>query len=103
MNIIILRNFKRDTGYSIDNANEKFTTYWHFFEEVKADEFYKNYCEWMEENLSLLTRESSEYIYSFMPDWIKEQPRNLDPTFYGTVSSGGDERVMLTIKSILNL
>ena len=103
MNIIRRRDFKKDTGYSIDETNDKYTTYWHYFEEVKADEFYRNYCEWMEANLALLTNESSEYVYSFMPEWVKEQTHGLHPTFYGTGSRGGDEVVMNTIKSILKI
>jgi hypothetical protein len=103
MSIILRRKFKEDTGYAIDETHPKTTTYWHFYEEVREEEYYRNYTEWLENNCAILLEEDSEYIYSFMPDWVKEQPEGLNPQFYGTFSAGGDEQVMLKIKSILKL
>lgn len=103
MSIILRRKFREDTGYSIDETHQIYTTYWHFNEEVGEGEYYKHYLDWIENNCAILLDSESRYIYSFMPDWVKEQPEDLDRTFYGTGSSGGDEQVMLRIKSILKL
>lgn len=93
--------FKRDTGYSIDKSNKSTTTYLHFNEEITEGEYYRKYTEWLESRCAILIDEDSEYIYSFMPEWVKEQPEGLDPTFYGTGSSGGDRQVKERIKQLL--
>jgi len=94
------KEFERDTGYKIDKTHPTIITYWHFYEEIREEEYYRHYSEWLESNCALLLEKDSEYIYSFMPPWVKEQPEGLNPTFYGTGSAGGDEQVMLKIKSI---
>ena len=103
MNYKIEIEFKKDTGYTIDRTNPNVTTYWHFYEEIKEGEYYRKYAQWLENNCALLTLEDSEYIYSFMPEWVKEQPKDLDAYLYGTGSSGGDAQVKERILSILKL
>jgi len=34
-----------------------------------------------------------KFLMSFVPEWAKEVPRGLDPTFYGTLSYDGDMKV----------
>ena len=37
-----------------------------------------------------LTEDDKNFLWSLMPQWVKEQPKELDPTFYGTLSREGD-------------
>lgn len=50
-----------------------------------------------------MTREESEYIWKLMPEWVKEQPKDLPAPFYGTLSREGDLEVSKRVKKILNL
>lgn len=95
--------FERETGYKKDETNPNITTYWHIYAAVSEVEYYKHYCEWLEDNCVILTQEQAEDIFWYMPDWIKEQPEGLNPQFYGTGSAGGDREQMFKIKSILKL
>jgi len=42
-----------------------------------------------------------QYMYSLLPDWTKEVPKGLDPTFYGTLSYEGDKLVKIRIENIM--
>lgn len=47
--------FREETGYSIDTTNG--TTYWHVYEEVTAEEYYKRYSHWLEDNCDILAKQ----------------------------------------------
>ncbi len=48
-----------------------------------------------------MKKEDKDYLWSLMPDWVKEVPKGLDPTFYGTLSREGDKEVQKKVKKLL--
>ena len=42
-----------------------------------------------------------QFLLSLLPDWTKEVPKGLDPTFYGTLSYEGDKLVKIRIENIM--
>ena len=38
-------------------------------------------------------RDDARFLLGFVPEWAKEVPEGLDPTFYGTLSAAGDREV----------
>ena len=41
----------------------------------------------------LLTKEDFEFLFSLMPDWVKDPNDGHDPTMYGTGTYDGDVKV----------
>jgi len=41
------------------------------------------------------------FLLSLLPDWVKEVPKGLDATFYGTGSYEGDLKVKQRIEKLL--
>lgn len=52
-------------------------------------------------NAIVISKEDADYIWSLMPDWVKEQPEDLGHTMYGTFSAIGDKEVCDKVKKIL--
>ena len=48
-----------------------------------------------------MTKEDAEYIWDLIPNWVKESPEGLCPTFYGTGSAKGDKEVKAKVEKIL--
>tara|TARA_R110000868_G_scaffold279203_1_gene539243 strand:- start:4310 stop:4495 length:186 start_codon:yes stop_codon:yes gene_type:complete len=50
--------FRRLTGYQIDNThpNPIIKTYWHIYDQVSEDEYYRNYAEWLEVNCEIMAK-----------------------------------------------
>lgn len=44
--------------------------------------------------------EALKFTLAFVPAWAREVPEGLDPTFYGTLSSAGDRRVMQRVAEV---
>ena len=45
-------------------------------------------------------RDDVKFLLMLVPDWAKEAPPYLDPTFYGTGSQAGDQEVVDRVKAI---
>ena len=45
-------------------------------------------------------REDIEFLLSFVPGWAKEAPPGLCPTFYGTLTQEGDQKVVDRVNEI---
>ena len=48
-----------------------------------------------------MSKEDKEFIYSLLPNWVKESPKGLDTTMYGTLTQKGDQEIIDKVKSIL--
>lgn len=48
-----------------------------------------------------ISKENAEFIWSFMPFWIKHQPNGLNPSFHATESIEGDKEISDKVKKIL--
>jgi hypothetical protein len=49
-----------------------------------------------------LPTEDAKFIYSLLPDWVKNKAtERLDPTMYGTLSKEGDDEIQERVKQIL--
>ena len=46
-------------------------------------------------------KEDIKFLSSLLPDWVKEVPKNLCPTFYGTGTYEGDIKIKNKVDSIL--
>jgi len=49
----------------------------------------------------MLKLEDAKFIWSLLPGWIKEQPKGLCATMYGTLTRKGDIKIMKKVKRIL--
>ena len=45
-------------------------------------------------------RDDVRFLLGFVPEWAKEVPEGLDPTFYGTLSAAGDREVKARVDAI---
>lgn len=50
-----------------------------------------------------MRKKNKKLIWSLLPNWVKEVPKNMDPTFYGTGSYEGDLEVSNQIKKVLKV
>ena len=48
-------------------------------------------------------KQACKFLLSFVPEWAKAVPLNLDPTMYGTLSAEGDRKVQKRVSEIVNL
>ena len=48
-----------------------------------------------------MEKQDADFIWSLLPEWVKEYEENLDPTFYGTGSCEGDNSVNKKVRKIL--
>ena len=48
-------------------------------------------------------KEAIKYLLSFVPDWAKEVPKGLNPTFYGTLTYKGDLEVKAMVDDIRSM
>ena len=71
---------------------------------VLADEIEEQVKKYSIPNVSKsLPTEDAEFIYSLLPDWVKNKaPEGLDPTMYGTLSKEGDDEIQERVKQILS-
>ena len=89
-NIIITANFLNGTdGYSMPIA----------YMQTESN------CKNSLENAKLMTSapellKACKFLMSFVPDWAKVVPTNLDPTFYGTLSATGDLKIKGRVDAI---
>jgi hypothetical protein len=52
-----------------------------------------------------LTQEDKDYLWSLMPEWVKEIPseeHSFDPMYFGTLSREGDIKVNKRVCELLN-
>jgi hypothetical protein len=66
--------------------------------ELEDDENYKN-------GEYQLTKEDKDFLWSLMPEWVKEVPieeDSFDPMFFGTLSREGDLEVHEIVKKLLD-
>lgn len=49
-----------------------------------------------------MSEEDKDYLWSLMPDWVKEVEENLNPVFYGTGTMEGDWEVRNKVMKIIN-
>lgn len=71
---------------------------WKEVEANGADTSQENNALLADVRLSLL---DIKFIKSLLPEWAKTAPKGLDPTFYGTGSQSGDQKVVDRINKIL--
>ena len=50
-----------------------------------------------------MTDEDVKFIYSLLLPWVKEAPKGLDPTMYGTLTQEGDQEVVDKVNDILGM
>jgi len=48
-----------------------------------------------------LTEKERDFLWSLLPDWVKNDEPGLCSTFYGTGSYEGDKKVTAKVKEIL--
>ena len=49
-----------------------------------------------------MNEENKKYIWSLLPEWVKDVPEGLDPMFYGTLTYEGDKKIHDKVNKILN-
>jgi hypothetical protein len=50
-----------------------------------------------------LTQDQANFLYSLMPGWVKDHPKGLCATMYGTLSQEGDKEIGDKVRTILNI
>ena len=43
----------------------------------------------------------AKLLYELLPEWAKNAPSGLDPTFYGTLTQEGDQAIVNKVNTIL--
>ena len=50
---------------------------------------------------AMLSDEDKQFLYGLMPEWVKDTPRGLCPTIYGTGSLEGDIEIKRRVDYLL--